>query len=205
MTIIDKIRHNVDIITNRYFLDMQTLKLQGNVSVENWNILSSFFAYLLKKSVLITGEPGWGKTTLSSIIGSASLGLPIDLLRSLVIHGHPDQTFETMLARPDYGELLAKIEKAVWQNTLFFPFVQIDEFNRLPKSKQSELLDLMASSRVSYLNQTFFDGDKSFFATVNYKEGAVEGQNLGMDVAILDRFAISFELGYFQSLYSQII
>ena len=45
--------------------------------------------YLLDRNCLLTGDPGWGKTTSAKIITAVLSGIPYDLLDSTEIRGHP--------------------------------------------------------------------------------------------------------------------
>lgn len=203
MNLREKLKHNIDTITSKYFLDLTRANLgDGKGTVVNaFNYTLLTLGYALKKNMLLMGEPGIGKTTASALVGSSCLMLPYDLMRSIIMPGHEDQTEEKTIGRPDYGALMDKREEVVWQKALYFPLVQLDEFNRLPVGKQALFLDFVATGRATYLNEVFYDGEKSFFATINYKPGI----NNGIDAAARDRFHLSVEMGPVGSPYLKML
>jgi MoxR-like ATPase len=198
-----KLKSNVLAVANNYFIDTEELEIRdgSNTSIEAWKLASLAIAYALNKNVLLMGEPGWGKTTASSLVASICSGLPMDLYRGALIHGHPDQSEEKMTGRPDFGRLMANEEKVVWQKSLYLPVIILDEFNRLPQGKQSELLDQIDTSRFSYLNSNFYDGKKSFFATANYDDGG----NHKIIPPNKDRFAVSLEFNCPEAIYLELV
>lgn len=197
----EKFAHNLEVTCNRYFLDVNSKITLPHQVIKGSNMLLMYLGYAMKKNLLLMGEPGFAKTTASAIVGSTSTGLPMDLFRSVLISGHPEQSEEKTIGRPDFGKLMAEIEAVIWQKALYFPLLQLDEFNRLPEGKQSEILDAIATGRFSYLNDNFYRGLKSFFATVNYQDGG----NHEILPAGLDRFNMSLELGFQGALYSDVI
>ncbi len=193
--IAQKVRKNIDRITNAYFLDDTALQI-SDTKINNMNIAMLALAYLMRKNVLLVGEPGFGKTTAAAITGCIGSGLPVDLYRSVMIRCHPEQSEEKMIGRPDYGELNIGRERAVWQKSLFFPVIILDEFNRLPEGKQSEWLDSIETGRFSYLNNNF-EGDYSILATINHHD---QGNHELLPPA-LDRFHLSLEFSFPGALY----
>ncbi|MBW3011906.1 hypothetical protein KY311_01870, partial [Candidatus Woesearchaeota archaeon] len=106
--VVKKLKDNLEVVSSNYFIDNTVLKVAdgSGTEVEAFNLWAMMFGHLMRKNILLIGEPGWGKTSAASIIASACTGLPIDLYRSVQISGHPDQTEEKMVARPDYGDLM---------------------------------------------------------------------------------------------------
>ncbi|MBW3015706.1 hypothetical protein KY330_04755 [Candidatus Woesearchaeota archaeon] len=202
---IEKLKKNINTIRENYFVAEKSKLYIGDKTsskIEGWNLAALGLAYAMRKNVLLLGEPGFGKTTASAIIGCAMTGFPMDLYRSVLISGHPDQSEEKMIARPDFGKLLDKKEQVIWQKALYFSLVQLDEFNRLSSGKQSEFLDAIANQgRFGYLNESFFSGPKSFFATVNYQD---EGNNQITPPA-LDRFHVCQVFGFPGAIYDDFV
>jgi len=195
----EKLKNNIAKVATGYFLDTSVLEIADGkgTKVEAWNLASMMLGFALKKNMLLIGEPGWGKTSAASIIASAGTGFPIDLYRSVQISGHPDQSEEKMIGRPDYGSMMSGKEDVIWQKALFFPSITLDEFNRLPEGKQAELLDALATGRFSYLNDNFYYGDKCFFATVNHHDGG----NHEISAPGLDRFHLCVEFAFPGAIY----
>jgi len=196
-----KLVHNVETICNNYFLDLTELETAGAKPIEGWKIASMMLSAAMQKDMLILGEPGWGKTTATSIVSAATTGLPMDLFRNVLIRGHPEQSEEKMIARLDFGKLYNEGEHVIMQKQVYFPIITLDEFNRLPEGKQSEFLDCMATGIFSYLNENFYRGKKTFFATVNYSDGG----NHKITPANLDRFHLSAEFSYQNSVFRNVL
>lgn len=202
-TPLDKLRHNIRTLSENYLLDLTTLPISDGEQtvIDAWNLTAMMLAYASKSNALLIGEPGWGKTTSSALVGCASTGLPLDLYRSTLVKGHPNQFEEKMTARPDFGKMHEGKESVVWQKAVYFPVVTLDEFNRLKEGIQSQLLDEIETGRFSYMNDHFYLGPKSFFATANHSDGG----NFDITPPNLDRFHLSLEFGYPGALYNNFI
>jgi len=140
--------------------------------------------------VLLIGEPGFGKTTAAKVMGSIFGGYPFDLYESAQFQGNPEQTLESLVGRLDFSRLTTE-EKVIWQMGLYLPLILLDEINRLPGGKQDVMLNGVDTGRFAYLNDTFFDGKKPFFATANHPD---DGNHVIIP-PLADRFALCIELG----------
>ena len=191
-----KIRKNTEILGSKYFVDLSELHTNSG-TIPQWKLTVMMFSAAMRKNTLLIGEPGWGKTSSAALIAAATTGLPLDLYRLSMIKGHPEQTEEKTIGRPDYGALMDKKERVVWQRAVYFPAIIFDEFNRLPEGKQSEHLDSIDTGIFTYLNEVM-DGEKrSFFATANHEDGG----NHEIIPPNKDRFHISLELNNPGAIY----
>lgn len=166
-----KLHAEINDIAGNYFYDgSQELVVREsgpNETVDNWRLLMGSLAYLKSDNVILFGNPGAAKTTFSSIIGSTYTGLPFALFDTLKITGSPEQTKETMLARPDLGRLAE--EGVNFQASMYLPLVVVDEINRLPGGKQDILLEPIRTGVVEHFGKWLALRKKpAFFATLNY-------------------------------------
>lgn len=188
--VVDRIKSNVKTVGKKYFVD-PSVETIGDKKLENYKLTLLGLTYALGHNALLTGEPGFGKTTSCKIILSTFGGLPFDLYESVQMQGHPEQTKEELAHRPDYYSLLHEGERVVWQPSLYMDGYLVDEISRLPFGKQSFLLNSIETGRWSYLTGTLYFGKRPFFATSNYEDGG----NHRILPPLLDRFAIDLEFG----------
>ena len=153
-------------------------------------------SYIMDQNALIVGEPGFGKTTAAKVLCSTMSGYPFDLYEAAQIQGHPDQTFETMIARLDFSKL-SQEERVIWLLSAYLPARIIDEVNRLPGGNQDEILNALETGRFSYLNSTNYQGKAPFFGTANNPD---DGNHV-LIPPIRDRFTVHEELGYIGATY----
>ncbi len=179
-------------ISDDYFIDVSEQKVDQANPIQAWNTTLLLLAHAFKDNILILGEPGFGKTTGAKIVSAIGTGLPFDLYEAAQLQGHPEQTKEELVARPDYAQLSSGEEKVIWQLGAHLPAVILDEFNRLPQGKQSALLNWMATGRATYLNETVFQGKVPFYATANHPD---DGNHIIIP-PMADRFATTIEAGY---------
>ncbi|MBI4980396.1 AAA family ATPase [Candidatus Woesearchaeota archaeon] len=191
----EKLITDIALIGENYFIDPEVKVISGKEFL-HWNTTLLVLSYVLDANPLIVGEPGFAKTTAAKVIASVMSGLPFDLYEAAQIQGHPDQTFETMIARPDFSKL-AREESVIWLLSAYLQVRIIDEINRLPTGKQDELLNALQTGRFNYLNATFFSGRTPFFATANHPD---DGNHI-LIPPIRDRFTISLELGHIGASY----
>jgi MoxR-like ATPase len=191
----NKLVGTVGSVGHLFFQDPEEKQI-GAKTAEHWNISLLALANVLNENALILGEPGFGKTTLAKVMSSTMTGLPFDLYETAQIQGHPDQTFETMIARLDFSKIHER-ESVIWLLSAYLDSRIVDEINRLPAGKQDELLNAMQTGRFSYLNSTFFKENTSFTATANHQDN---GTNV-MIPPLRDRFGIAIELGYIGATY----
>ncbi|MBU0727633.1 AAA family ATPase, partial [Patescibacteria group bacterium] len=138
---------------------------------------------------MLFGEYGLGKTTSAEYVSTLMDALPREVVLASEVKGHPEQTEEKMLARPDLGELNAGVEKVLWSYFVLNPTKILDEFNRLPPSKQNILLDGIDRGNWKYLSELVQTGEFTLFATCNYEDLG----NSALIEPVLDRFDIATE------------
>ena len=154
----------------------------------NSTLLFSLFTGLMDGgTALLMGPPGCGKTTSAEIISHFLYDEELDSIRRATIYGHPEQTEEKMLARPDIGELIKNgVEKMIPRDFVYCPVHIVDEVNRLPPGKQSLLFQAIDRKKVEYCG-TDFTMDGPLFATANYTDAG----NFEMSPPFRDRFDIA--------------
>lgn len=156
----------------------------------NSNLLFGILTMLVNGKELVFGEYGLGKTTSSESLTSLFYGIPREVVLNSVLRGHPEQTEEKMIGRPDLGALNQGKEEVIWS---YFSIVKpkiIDEFNRLPASKQNILLEGIDRGNWKYLNSMMMTGDLPLFATCNYRDSG----NQALIPPVLDRFDVALEV-----------
>jgi len=150
----------------------------------NSSILFSLITALNKGKELIIGEPGLGKTTSVEFVCSLIYQFPLGVIWASEVSGHPEQTEEKIIGRPDLGKLNQGEEDVVWTNFTQIPVKIVDEINRLPETKQSMILDGVDRGNWEYLNEMIINDEYCLFATANYQDG---GTNT-IIAPLVDRF-----------------
>jgi MoxR-like ATPase len=158
----------------------------------NSTILLSLLTGLKKGKELIIGEPGLGKTTSAEFVCSLIYQLPLGVVWGSEVSGHPEQTEEKIVGRPDLGKLNRGEEDVVWTNFSQIPTKIVDEINRLPETKQSMILDGVDRGNWEYLNEMIINEEYCLFATANYQDG---GTNT-IIAPLVDRFDVMVESRY---------
>ncbi len=158
----------------------------------NSAILFSLLTGLTKGKELIIGEPGLGKTTSAEFICSLVYQFPLGVIWGSEVSGHPEQTEEKIIGRPDLGKLNRGEEDVVWTNFSQVPVKIVDEINRLPETKQSMILDGVDRGNWEYLNEMIINDEYCLFATANYQDG---GTNT-IIAPLVDRFDVIVESRY---------
>ena len=183
----EKVRNLYDVAREKFYLCRDDLTVGG----EKFNsaLLLGTLTELNRGKQLLFGEYGGGKTTSAEYLHSLFQNLPVDIVRRVVIRGSPQLTQEKMIGRPDYGKMHLGKEDVVWQHFVLIPGKIIDEFNRIPESNQSMLLDGIDRGEWGYLNEHIATGKQPFFATCNYDD---RGNNT-LIPPILDRFDVATE------------
>jgi MoxR-like ATPase len=155
----------------------------------NSTLLFSLLTGLNRGKELIIGEPGLGKTTSAEYVGSILYRYPLGVIWGSEVSGHPEQTEEKIIGRPDLGELNKGRERVVWSNFAQIPVKIVDEINRLPETKQSMILNGVDRGNWEYLNEILINDEYSLFATANYQD---RGTNT-IIAPLIDRFDILIE------------
>ena len=169
-------------ISDHLYFNRADVEVKG----ERFNsaILFSLLTALKKGKELIIGEPGLGKTTSAEFVCSLVYEYPLGVIWGSEVSGHPEQTEEKIIGRPDLGKLNQGEEDVVWTNFTQVPVKIVDEINRLPETKQSMILDGVDRGNWEYLNEMIINDEYCLFATANYQDG---GTNT-IIAPLIDRF-----------------
>ncbi len=179
-----------EFISNHLYFNRPDLEIKG--VWYNSTILLSLLTGLVKGKELIIGEPGLGKTTSAEFVCSLVYQLPLGVIWGSEVSGHPEQTEEKIIGRPDLGKLNRGEEDVVWSNFSQVPVKIVDEINRLPETKQSMILDGVDRGNWEYLNEMIINDEYCLFATANYQDG---GTNT-IIAPLVDRFDVIVESRY---------
>jgi len=155
----------------------------------NTSLLFGLLTALNRGKELIIGEPGVGKTTSAEFVGSLIYQIPVGVIWGSEVSGHPEQTEEKIIGRPDLGKLNKGVEEVVWTHFSQIPVKIVDEINRLPETKQSMILDGVDRGNWEYLNEMIINEEYCLFATANYQD---QGTNTIIP-PMIDRFDILVE------------
>ena len=182
-----KVHHIYAYIRDNYYLNRPDLRIKG----EEFNaaLLFSLLVGLFQGKALIIGEPGLGKTTSVEYMGALLYRLPLGTIWRGEISGHPEQTEEKIIGRPDLGKLSQGKEVVVWSHFSLLPVKIVDEINRLPETKQSLILDGVDRGNWAYLNDAIINREYCLFATANYQD---QGTNT-IIAPLMDRFDMMVE------------
>ncbi len=93
-------------ISEHLYFNRPDMEIKG----ERFNsaILLSLLTGLKKGKELIIGEPGLGKTTSAEYVCSLIYQFPLGVIWGSEVSGHPEQTEEKIIGRPDLGKLNPK-------------------------------------------------------------------------------------------------
>jgi hypothetical protein len=176
-----------DLLSDRFYLGRPDVKIRGRAC--NTTLLMSLLTALGRGRVLIIGEPGLGKTTSAEYVCALAFRLPLGVIWRAAVSGHPEQTEEKIIARPDLGALNQGLERVIWSYFALLPPKIVDEINRLPETKQSLILDGIDRGKWTYLNEAVVNREFCFFATANYAD---QGTHT-LVAPLMDRFDIMIE------------
>jgi len=177
-------------ISEHLYLNRPDMEVKGERF--NSTLLFSILTGLKGGKELIIGEPGLGKTTSAEFVCCLIYQIPLGVIWSAEVSGHPEQTEEKIVGRPDLGKLNRGEEDVVWTNFAQVPAKIVDEINRLPETKQSMILDGVDRGNWEYLNEMIINEEYSLFATANYQDG---GTNT-IIAPLIDRFDVMVESRY---------
>ncbi len=164
--------------------DMEVKGVQFNSA-----LLISLLTGLCQGKELIIGEPGLGKTTSAEYVCALLYRFPLGTIWGSEVPGHPEQTEEKIIGRPDLGKLNLGDEVVIWSHFAVLPIKIVDEINRLPETKQSMILDGVDRGNWEYLNSAIINDEYCLFATANYQD---RGTNT-IIAPLIDRFDIMVE------------
>lgn len=174
-------------IQDSFYLNRPDLEIKGKQF--NSALLLSLLIGLRQGKELIIGEPGLGKTTSAEYVCSLLYRFPLGTIWASEVPGHPEQTEEKIIGRPDLGELNQGKEVVVWSHFALLPVKIVDEINRLPETKQSMILDGVDRGNWEYLNDAIINREYCLFATANYQD---RGTNT-IIAPLIDRFDLMVE------------
>ncbi|MFP3870403.1 MAG: AAA family ATPase [Syntrophobacteria bacterium] len=196
-------RHTVsriyEFIQSHLYFNRTDLEVGGEQF--NSTLLLNLLTALIGGKALIIGEPGLGKTTAAEYVGSLVYQLPAATVWASEVSGHPEQTEEKIVGRPDLGKLNQGQEQVIWSHFVQLPVKIVDEINRLPETKQSMILDGVDRGNWEYLNEIILNQEYCLFATANYQD---EGTNT-IIAPLLDRFDVMVESRYPGPSYAYLI
>lgn len=183
----EKVRRIYRFISENFYLNRPDIEIKG----ERYNsaLLFGILTALYGGKELIIGEPGLGKTTSAEYIGCLIYRYPLGVIWGSEVSGHPEQTEEKIVGRPDLGALNQGREVVVWSNFVQLPIKIVDEINRLPETKQSMILDGVDRGNWEYLNEMIINDEYVLFATANYQD---RGTNT-IIAPLVDRFDVLVE------------
>jgi MoxR-like ATPase len=182
-----KLRDIYAYINENLYYNRPDLHVQNESA--NATLLLILFTALTGGKALVVGEPGLGKTTAAEYVCSLVYGFPLGVIWSSVVSGHPEQTEEKIVGRPDLGKLNQGEEVVIWSLFARLPVKIVDEINRLPETKQSLVLDGVERGKWEYLNQSFINDEFCLFATANYQDQCTNT----LVPPLLDRFDVILE------------
>ncbi len=174
-------------IEDNLYYNRPDVEIQGQSF--NASLLLSVLTGLVGGKALIVGEPGLGKTTSAEYVGALLYRLPLGTVWEAEVSGHPEQTEEKIVGRPNLGELNQGREAVVWSAFARLPVKIVDEINRLPETKQSLILNGVDRGHWTYLNAMLVNDEFALFATANYQD---RGTNT-LVPPLMDRFDVMVE------------
>ncbi|MGD9034635.1 MAG: AAA family ATPase [Desulfobacteraceae bacterium] len=176
-----------DYIQAEFYLNRPDQEIKGRPY--NSALLMSLLTGLCQGKELIIGEPGLGKTTSAEYISALLYRFPMGTVWKSEVSGHPEQTEEKIIGRPDLGELNQGKEVVIWSYFALLPVKIVDEINRLPETKQSIILDGVDRGKWEYLDDAIINREFCLFATANYQD---RGTNT-IIAPLMDRFDVMVE------------
>ncbi len=185
-----KFRAAVD-TAGKYFIDPTYAVVPlDNVEIDSFYLSMLSLNHVLRGRILVSGEPGSGKTVSGNIINALFSQIPVVVANDAQMNCAPDQTVNDLVARLHFGKMSKDgIEQAIWQKSLLFPFIHIDELNRLTETRQDNLLNGINSGLWTRFNDTIVKGQVPIFATINHPDNGT----FDLIPPIADRFDLMIE------------
>lgn len=169
-------------ISDHLYLNRPDMIINGEAF--NAALLMSLLVGICRGKALIIGEPGLGKTTFVEYLSTLLHQIPLGIIWQGEVCGHPEQTEEKIIGRPDLGKLNLGEEVVIWSYFAQLPIKIVDEINRLPETKQSMILNGVDRGIWEYLNEAIINREYCLFATANYED---RGTNT-IIAPLMDRF-----------------
>ncbi|NIS68916.1 MAG: hypothetical protein GTO12_08165, partial [Proteobacteria bacterium] len=107
-----KVRAIYQFIDENLYFNRPDIEIDGERF--NTSLLFGLLTALIRGKELIIGEPGVGKTTSAEFVGSLVYRIPVGVIWGSEVSGHPEQTEEKIIGRPDLGKLNRGVEEVVW-------------------------------------------------------------------------------------------
>ncbi len=155
----------------------------------NTPLLLGSMASVLNGKILYIGEYGLGKTMIAETLSALTTNLPRPIMEASSIKGNPEVTYETMIGRPDLGDLNQGKETIRWSGFVYADSKIIDEINRIPPNKQNVILTGMQNNSWSFMNEYIRTKPTPWFTTKNYKDAG----NTEIIPPIMDRLELCVE------------
>lgn len=184
-------------MTERYHFVPLSEGPSGKDTMMPENLVLWSLTCALNGTALVSGEPGFGKTTGVKILASMLYGIPYDAIDALEIRANPQKYEEKIVARLHYGALNQGKEQVIWQGSFGLPVLLVDEGNRLPFDSQDVILQGIETGRWNYTNASLNEGKKPTFITMNQRTGH---SNNGFIPALKDRFDIVTDVQFSTAL-----
>jgi MoxR-like ATPase len=137
-------------------------------------VLLPLLNLVTSQRLLFVGAPGRGKTTMATIM-AALAGIPLEEIRRIVQHGHPQLTTADLLGSPLPSSLVKAEEtgaiRVEWRRWIGMRVKVIDEYNRIPTKTQSALLSLLAEGYAESFEKVVYAGKSAWYLTANEDAG----------------------------------
>ena len=185
--LVNKVRRIYTSLKRDFYLCRDDLTV--NKEKFNSSLLFGLLTEVNRGKMILYGEYGGGKTTSAEYLHSVCHSLPLGLIKRVSLRGDPQKTDEKIIGRPHYGKLYGEEEEVVWQHFVLVGPKIVDEFNRIPESNQSIVLNGVDRGEWTYLNDYVYTGPQALFATCNYAD---RGNNT-LIPPLLDRFDVATE------------
>lgn len=185
-----------------YYGSVKSLPVDANNNVNiklpqkkhyNSVLLFTVLACLQKPraSLMYTGGPGIGKTTVAEYVGHFIFDIPIREIQNGMIQCNPEATEEKMIARLDTGALIKEGKEVVIPRKFIdCPIHMLDEINRLPADKADILYNAVDRGLAKYMDALLDLTPGPIFATANYKDAG----NFVMTPPFIDRFELAVKV-----------
>jgi len=141
-------------------------------------------------SLIYTGGPGIGKTTVGEYMAHFMYGIPLEEIQNAELHCHPELTEEKMIATLDTAKLInpAGSERVpIWRPLISCPVHIFDEVSRLPPDKADIMYNLIDRGIAHYMEFQKKIEDGPILATMNYADAGT----FIMTPPFMDRWELS--------------